>query len=117
LELLEIEYLGLMANALSSGQARGYQQAVAVGMEMEETIPGTLDNLNTDEGYRDLARSLGTKEEHLNTPEQRDEKRRVRAEQQQQQQALEMAQAGAKAYKDASGTPEEGSLAKELQNA
>lgn len=117
LELIEIEYLGLMSNALSSGQAQGAQQAIGIAIEMDEVFPGAKDNFNADEIIRDIARSLGTKSEHLNTPEQRDEIRQQRAEQMQKQQMLEMAQAGAKAYKDVSGAPEEGSLAGELQNA
>ncbi len=117
LEILEIEYLGLMANALSSGQARGFQQTAIIFSELEEAMPGLMDNLNQDEGGRALARSLGTKEEHLNTPEQRDEIRANREQLRQQQQTLEMAQAAGKAYKDTSGAPEEGSLAGELQNA
>jgi len=117
LELLEIEYLGLMANALSSGQARGFQQTAIIFSELKETMPGLMDNLNTDEGGRALARSLGTKEEHLNTPEQVDAIREQRAKDLQQQQMLEAAQAAGKAYKDTSGAPEEGSLAGAIQNA
>lgn len=116
LDLVEIEYLGLMANALSSGQARGFQQAAIIFSELEESYPGMKDNLNYDEGGRDLARSLGVKAEHLNTVEQRDEIREQRALDAQQQQALEMAQAAGKAYKDTSGAPEDGSLAGAIQN-
>lgn len=117
LEIFEIEYLGLMANALSSGQARGFQQWAAVGAELSEYYPGILDNVNYDEGFRDLGRSLGAKAEHINKPEQRDEIRQAREERLQQQQLLEAAQTAGKAYKDTSGAPEEGSLAGELQNA
>jgi hypothetical protein len=106
-----------MANALSSGQARGFQQAAIIFAELEESYPGMKDNLNTDEGGRSLARSLGTKEEHLNTPEQRDAIRQQRAEAAQAQQMMEAAQVAGKAYKDTSGKPEDGSLAGELQNA
>lgn len=109
--LIEIEYLGLMANALSSGQARGFQQWIAIGAELSETVPGILDNANTDEGYRDLGRSLGAKAEHINTPEQRDAIREERARLAQEQKALEMAEAVGKGYKDTSKAPEAGSLA------
>ena len=117
LELIEIEYLGLMANALSSGQAQGWQQWVAVGAELKESVPGVLDNVNVDDGYRDLGRSLGVKAEHINTPETRDEIRQTRIEQIQQQQALEMAQAAGDAYGKTTKAPEEGSLAGAIQNA
>lgn len=111
LQLVEIEYLGLMANALSSGQARGFQQAAAVADGMSEIFPDAKDNLNSDEGFRDLARSLGAKAEHLNTPEERDAIREERARLAQEQKALEMAQAAGQGYKDTSKAPEAGSLA------
>jgi len=117
LEVLEIEYLGLMANALSSGQAMGFQQAATIAIEANEHFPEAKDNLNADEGFRDLYRSLGVKAEHLATIEQRDEIRQARLEQLQQQQALEMAEAVGKGYKDTSKAPEEGSLAGAIQNA
>ena len=116
LDMVEIEYLGLMANALSSGQARGFQQTAIIFSELEESYPEMKDNINIDEGSRDLARSLGCKAEHINTIEQRDEIREQRAQLQQQQQALEMAQAAGKTYKDTSGAPEDGSLAGAIQN-
>lgn len=117
LQLIEIEYLGLMANALSSGQARGFQQAAAIAVEAGEDFPEAKDNLNADEGFRDLYRSLGVKAEHLKDPAQRDEEREARIQAMQEQQALEMAQAAGKAYKDTSGAPDEGSLAGAIQNA
>lgn len=117
LDSLEIEYLGLMANALSSGQSKGFEQWVAAGIEMEETFPGTKDNINVDEGFRDLGRSLGVKAEHINPIETRDAIREQRAQRLAEQQALEAAQAAAQGYSQTSKAPEEGSLAGELQEA
>jgi hypothetical protein len=117
LDTFEIEYLGLMANALSSGQARGFQQWAVIGSELEKEFPGIKDNINTDEGFRDLGRSLGVKAEHMNTEEEREAIRQERARQLEQRQALEMAQAAAQGYSQTTGAPEEGSVAGELMEA
>jgi len=111
LETYEIEYLGLMANALSSGQASAFQKAIVIAKEMEDTFPGTKDNLNIDEGFRNLCRRLGVRSEDINTPEQREEIRRQRIEQAEQQKALEAAQVASQAYGQTMGAPEEGSPA------
>lgn len=117
LESYDIEYLGLMANALSSGQAKGFQQWVGIGLDMEEAYPGTKDNVNVDEGFRDLGRSLGVKTEHINTVEERDAIREERARQLAERQAMEMAAQAAQGYSQTTKAPEEGSAAKELQEA
>lgn len=117
LELLEIEYLGLMSNALSSGQSTAFQQGAAVTMELEETFPGIKDNLNYDEGVRHLYRSLGIKAEHINTKDQVSEIRRQRTEMMEQEKALEAAQVAAQGYSQTTGAPEEGSPAGALMEA
>ena len=114
LDTFEIEYLGMMANALSSGQARGFQQWAAIGTQFEEYYPGTKDNVNIDEGFRDLGRSLGVKAEHINTEEERDAIRAARAAELQKKQLLEMTQAAAQGYSETTKAPEEGSVAKQL---
>ena len=117
LELLEIEYLGLMSNALSSGQSTAFQQWVAIGMEMSEAYPGVTDNINVDEGFKRLGRSLGVRAEDMNDDDVRAEIRRQRLEQQQAQQALEAAQVAGQAYGQTTGAPEEGSAAGALMEA
>jgi hypothetical protein len=117
LQTYEIEYLGLMANALSSGQAKGFQQWVGIGAEMEDTFPGTKDNISIDEGYRDLGRSLGVKTEHINTSEEVEAIRLARAKQLAEQKALEIAQAAAQGYSQTKDAAEKGSPAAELQEA
>jgi len=114
LESYDIEYLGLMANALSSGQAKGFQQWAAIGVEMEETYPGTKDNINVDEGFRDLGRSLGVKVKHMNPIEARDAIREERARQAAEQKAMEMAQLAAQGYGQTTKAPEGGSPAEAL---
>jgi hypothetical protein len=114
LDLIEIEYLGLMSNALTAGQSTAFQRWAAIGMEMEDFYPGTTDNINVDSGFRRLGRSLGVKSDDMNTPEQRAEIRRQKQELQQQKMALEAAQTAGQAYGQTTGAPEEGSPAAAL---
>ena len=117
LELVEIEYLGLMANALSSGQARGFLQAAEIATNAAEIFPEATDNLNADEGFRDAYRNLGVKAEHLATPEQVEAKRAHRAQMQQAKMALEAAQVAAQGYSQTSQKAEDGSPAAEIQES
>jgi len=117
LELIDIEPLGLMANALSSGQATAFQRWVAVGVELKKDIPEVLDNVNIDEGYRNLGRKMGVRLEDMNKADERDDIRRQRAEQQAAQQAAELAQMAGQAYGQSTGAPEEGSPAAALMGS
>jgi len=117
LETVEIEYLGLMANALSSGQAAAYQKAVAIGIQMKESIPQILDNINVDEGYRNLCRQLGCRAEDIKDEDDRDAIRKARQAALERQKALEGIQAGAQAYGQTTGAPEKGSPAGALMEA
>lgn len=117
LETVEIEYLGLMANALSSGQAAAYQKGVAIGLQMKEQIPEIMDNINVDEGYRNLCRQLGMRAEDIKSTDDRDAIRKARQAELQKQQALEAAQVAAQAYGQTTGAPEEGSPAGKVMEA
>lgn len=117
LETVEIEYLGLMANALSSGQAAAFQKAVAITVELDERFPSLKDNLNVDEGFRNLCRQLGCRAEDLNSTEDRDAIRAARQAELQKQQMMEMLQAGAQGYSQTTGAPEEGSPAGKVMEA
>ena len=116
LNLIDIESLGLMANALSSGQATAFQRWVVVGVELAESVPGILDNVNVDEGYRNLGRKMGVRLEDMNPSEIRDGIRQQRAEQQEQARLAELAQQAGQAYGQSTGAPEQGSPAEALMN-
>lgn len=113
----KIEYLGLMANALSSGQSNAFQRWVGVGIEMGESFPNAKDNVNVDEGYRDLGRSLGVKAEHIVGMDAVEAKREARQAELERQQALELAQMAGQAYQQTSQKAEEGSPAELLIGA
>jgi hypothetical protein len=117
LETVEVEYLGLMANALSSGQAAAYQKGIAIGVELKEAIPQILDNINVDEGYRNLCRQLGMRAEDIKSEDDRDAIRAARQAELQKQQALQAAQVAAQAYGQTTGAPEEGSPAGAIMGA
>lgn len=117
LKTYQIEYLGLMANALSSGQSKAFERWASAGMEMEEAFPGTKDNVNVDEGYRDLGRSLGVKAEHIASMDDVEVKREATAAALARQQQLELLQAGAQGYGQTTKAPEEGSLAEVVTGA
>jgi hypothetical protein len=114
LETVEIEYLGLMSNALSSGQAAAYQKFVAIGLEMKEQVPEIMDNINVDEGFRNLGRQLGVRAEDIKSEDDRDAIRKARQAALQRQQALEAIQTGAQAYGQTTGAPESGSPAEAI---
>ena len=116
LDFIEIEYLGLMSNALSSGQATAFQQWAAVGVEINEVYP-VLDNVNMDEGYRHLGRSLGVRSEDMNERDVRDETRRQRREAIEAQKQAELAAKAAQGYGQTTAAPEQGSAAGEIMKA
>jgi len=113
----KIEYIGPLVLALRSGQAKGFQQWAAFVGELEAVFPGVKDNIDADSAVRRMGETFGVNIEDIATIEERDEKRRVRAEQLQQQQALEMAQAAAQGYGQTTKSPEEGSPAGEVMEA
>lgn len=117
LETVEIESLGLMANALSSGQATAFQRWIAVGVELKESVPGIIDNVNTDGGYRNLGRKMGVRSEDMNDIDVRTEIRQQRIQQIEEQKAREEAQAAAQGYSQTTGAPESGSPADVLMGA
>lgn len=117
LEVYDIEFLGPLANALQSGQARGFLQWLEVALNIDDRIPQAKDNINIDSGFRDLGRMFGVKAEHINTEEQRDAIREQGAQQIAQEKALAAAEAAGKGYKDFSKAPEEGSATQHLQES
>lgn len=116
LELIEVEYLGLMSNALSSGQSTAWQQWMAVGVEINEHTP-VLDNVKVDEGYKNLGRSLGVKAEVIHTTDEVSEIRRQRQEAIEEQKQAELLAQAAQGYSQTTSAPEEGSAAGALMEA
>lgn len=112
----KIEYVGRLAMELKSQQARGFQQWVGNGAEMDSVFPVT-DNINFDGGFRRLGETLGVSIEDIATPEEVQEKRDARQAELEKKQALEMAQMAGQAYPGATKSPESGSPAEVLMGA
>jgi hypothetical protein len=112
----KIEYVGRLAMELKSQQAKGWQQWVGVGAEIDAVFPVT-DNCDFDGGYRRLGETLGVSVEDMASKEEVDEKRRIRQEKEAAQMAIQMAQMGGQAYQSATKAPEEGSAAEALMEA
>ena len=109
----KIEYIGRLAMELKSQQARGFQQWVGAGIEMDSVFPVT-DNIDFDGGFRSLGETLGVSVEVMASSDEVEEKRAQRQALLEAQQALEMAQAGSQAYQGATKAPEPGSPAEAL---
>lgn len=111
----KIEYIGRLAMELKSQQARGFQQWVGAGIEMNSVFPVT-DNVDFDGGYRRLGETLGVSVEDMTSSDDVEDKRAQRQALLEAQQALEMAQTGSQAYQAGTKAPESGSPAEALMN-
>jgi len=108
-----IEYVGPLALALKSEQARGFQEWLNFVGQANTAFPEQHidDNIDFDDAIPRMGRTFGVNIEDMATEEEREAKRQARAQKLQQQEMMMAAQAAGKAYKDASGSPEEGSPA------
>lgn len=108
-----IEYVGPLALALKSEQARGFQEWLNFVGQAHAVFPDQHidDHIDFKDAIPRMGRTFGVNVEDMATVEEREAKRQAREQAQQQQQALMAAEAAGKAYKDASGKAEEGSPA------
>jgi hypothetical protein len=115
---LKIDYLGRLAKALQEQQVDAFQRFAGFTVNMEAVVPGfTKKAINLKRAGRRMATTFGMNEGDLNTAEELAEIEKQEAAQQQAQQLMMAMQAGGKAYKDMSGTAEEGSPAEALIGA
>lgn len=111
-----LEYVGPLAMALKSEQARGFQEWSMFVGQLNAAFPdkNIADSIDFDDAIPRMGRTFGVNVEDISTQEEVAQKRQSRQQLQQQQQMLMAAQAAGSAYKDASGTAEEGSPAEAL---
>ena len=88
----KVEYIGRLALELQAAQSMGWLRWVQEGVEIEAVIPGTLDNVDVDSGYRRRGITLGVSIDDMASEEMVDKKRADRLEAQQRKEALELAQ-------------------------
>ena len=113
----KIEYLGPLALALRDQQSQAFQTWVAGVGAMEEIFPGVKDNVDYDKGARDFGEALGVKTDHIRPVRQRDKIRADRARAQEAQLQAQMLEQASKAYKNTKDEADEGSPAKQTQEA
>ena len=106
-----IEYISELALAMRDQQSRAFVQFADLVSALDPVFPGAKDIISIDRALPEIAFTFGMKVEHLNTQEEIDEIRRVRAEQLAEQKAIEAAQVAAQGYGQTTKAPEEGSLA------
>ena len=87
-----IAYSNRISLAIKANTNTAYAEFIAMNQPMIEAQPSMLDNLDTDQSFRDGWRNAGLPEEALVDKEVRDETRQARAEAQQQQAAMEQAE-------------------------
>jgi len=109
-----LEFVGPFALELRSQQAKAFQEWAGFVGEMEAVFPGAVDNVDPDDAIIRMGRTFGVNAEDMASEEERNEKRRLRAEKEQQRLELEMAQIAGPAYQAATKAPEEGSPAEAL---
>jgi len=108
-----MEYVGPLALALKSEQARGFQEWINFVGTANVAFPeqNVADNIDFDDAIPRMGRTFGVHIEDMASDEERTAKREKRAQDLQKQEAMMAAQVASKAYKDASGKAEEGSPA------
>jgi hypothetical protein len=111
-----LEYVGPLAMALKSEQARGFQEWINFVGGAATAFPDKHleDNVDFDDAIPRIGRTFGVNVEDITSSEERDTIRQNRAQDLQQQKMMMAAQAASKSYKDATGAPEEGSPAEAL---
>jgi len=116
-QTFEIEYIGWLAMQLKSQQAKGGQQWIGIGAEIEQIKPGTLDNVDIDSAYRRIGETLGVSVQDMTSIEEREAIRQQRAEAAKAQQQAELLAGTAQAYGQTNKAPEEGSAAQKMMEA
>ena len=113
----KIEYIGRLALELQAAQSMGWLRWVQEGAEIEGFVPGTLDNVDIDGGYRRRGITLGVSVDDMASEDEVKKKRAERALE--KQQALELATltAGSQAYGQTTTAGEEGSPARAVTEA
>jgi hypothetical protein len=110
----KVEYVGRLALELQAAQSMGWLRWVQEGAEIEAVIPGTLDNVDIDGGYRRRGITLGVSVDDMASEDEVIRKREARALKEQQALELQMAQVAGQANQGLSKAPEEGSVAEAI---
>lgn len=113
----KIEYVGRLALELQAAQSMGWLRWIQEGMEIETVVPGTLDIIDIDGGFKRRGITLGVSIDDQASEDEIAVKRENRALQEQQALELQMAQMAGQVYQSATKAPEVGSPAEALVEA
>jgi hypothetical protein len=111
---LKVIYKGPLSLAQQNAEVRASQQWIGVVGEMEQFLPGAIDNIDVDDAVRRMARVFGVNEEDIASTEQVAAKREQRRQEAERQRALEAAQVAGQTYGQTTRAPEEGSAAEQM---
>jgi hypothetical protein len=108
-----IEYIGPLALALKSEQARGLQEWLNFVGQANAQFPDQYisDNVDFDEAIPRIGRTFGVNVDDIATAEERDKKRALRQQAIQEQKQLQQAEMASKAYAAGSKKADAGSPA------
>ena len=109
-----IEYVGPFALALRSSQAKGFQEWVTFVGAMSSVFPDAPDNVDSDDAIIRMGQTFGVNVEDMATVDERDAKRKKRAQDEQQIKMAQAMQVASEAYGKTTKSPEQGSPAKQL---
>lgn len=113
----KVEYVGRLALELQAAQSTGWLRWVQEGAEIENVIPGTLDNVDIDSGYRRRGITLGVSVDDMASKDEVTAKREARALKEQQRLEMEAAQLAGQLNQGLSKAPESGSPAEAIGEA
>ena len=116
-ESFGIEYVGELALALRSQQAKGFMQWATFVGQMESIFPGSRDNVNADAAIRRMSEAWGVNVNDVASEEEVAAKRQAAAQAMQMQAQAQMAQMAADGYKKTKDAPADGSAAKQVMDA
>lgn len=110
----KIEYVGRLALELQAAQSMGWLRWLQEGAEIEAIIPGTLDNVDVDGGYRRRGITLGVSVEDMASEQEVADKREERARKEQQAIEMQMAQMAGQVNQGLAKAPEDGSPGQQI---
>lgn len=116
-KVFKIEYVGRLALELQAAQSMGWLRWIQEGIEIEAVVPGTLDNVDIDGGFRRRGITLGASIDDIASEDEVAVKRENRALEKQQTLELQIATMAGQAYQSATKAPESGSPAEVLVGA
>ena len=114
---LNVEYVSPLARAQMASEANAVVRSVQAIVPMAQQDPGVWDNIDTDEAVQAILRGYGAPAKMRRGADQVAELRDQRQQQVQTQQMLAMAQAGAKAGRDAAGASKDFAQAQQTEGA